>query len=186
MHHIFSDCNMNHMTIKKILKMGNLALLQKASPINNFNTKALKNIIVDLLDSMHAHKGIGLSAPQIGISKRIIAFGVKDNPRYPHIEEIEEGILINPTYGSIDSKMDYALERCLSLPGLRGRVKRYTNIKIEGYDLHGNIISMKSDNFFARIIQHEIDHLDGILFPMRIENLQDFGYDEEITTRFTD
>ncbi|NQY42365.1 MAG: peptide deformylase, partial [Legionellales bacterium] len=153
--------------------------------IANFNTIELQNTIDDLIEAMHTFDGIGLAAPQIGIQKRLIAYGVKDNPRYPHIKNISEGILINPVYTNIGNQKCYALERCLSIPGMRGRVKRYTKIKIQGYDFQGNLIEMIVTDFFARILQHEIDHLDGILYPMRIDNLQDFGYDEEITARFT-
>lgn len=171
------------MAIRKVIKMGDQRLLETSEQVENYGTSELDGIIRDLIDTKNHEGGIGLAAPQIGIAKRIIFIGMKNNPRYPNDKNIPEQILINPTYQSVDNKTDYFLERCISIPGMRGKVKRFINISFSAYDFHGNLITGNTDGLLARAIQHETDHLDGILYTMRAD-IKDFGFDDEISERF--
>lgn len=168
------------MAIREVLRMGNPLLLQRADEITEFNTPELNGLIHDMQDTMHAKDGAGLAAPQIGHSVRVVIFGVEQNPRYPEAEAVPQTILINPIVTPLDDTMEDGWEGCLSLPGLRGLVPRYTQIKYSGFDAQGNVIDVIASGFHARVVQHECDHLDGILYPQRIRDLRQFAYTEEL------
>lgn len=168
------------MAIKPVLRMGNPLLLQRAEEITAFNTSELNALIQDMRDTMQAEDGAGLAAPQIGVSLRLVIFGVDKNPRYPEAPAVPETILINPVITPLDASMDEAWEGCLSLPGLRGLVPRYRHIRYSGFDAQGKPIEVEASDFHARVVQHECDHLDGILYPRRIKDLRCFAYTEEL------
>lgn len=168
------------MAIRPVLRMGNPLLLQRADEITAFNTQELNELIQDMRDTMLANDGAGLAAPQIGVSLRLVIFGVDKNPRYPDAPEVPETILINPTITPLDEAMDNAWEGCLSLPGLRGLVPRYRHIRYSGFDAQGKPFEIDASDFHARVVQHECDHLDGILYPRRIKDLRQFAYTEEL------
>lgn len=168
------------MAIRPILRMGNPLLLQRAKEITTFNSLDLNGLIEDMLDTMHAENGAGLAAPQIGASLRLIIFGFDENSRYPDAPEVPKTILINPIITPLDEAMEDAWEGCLSLPGLRGLVPRYRHIKYSGFDAQGNRFEIEASGFHARVVQHECDHLDGILYPQRIKDIKKFAYTEEL------
>ncbi|MCP3689759.1 MAG: peptide deformylase [Gammaproteobacteria bacterium] len=168
------------MTIKTVLKLGERSLLQKAEEIVEFNSTKLDQLIRDMWDTMAEQSGAGLAAPQIAVNQRIIVFGCEHNPRYPDAPAVPETVLINPIITATSDVRDYAWEGCLSVPGMRGLVPRFVNIRYQGYDQSGNHIDRQVSDFHARVVQHECDHLDGVLYPQRIENMQYFGYIEEL------
>ena len=168
------------MTVRTILRMGNSLLLERAKEITQFNTPELNQLIKDMLETMQAEDGAGLAAPQIGEGVRVVIFGVDHNPRYPDAEVVPETILINPTIKVIDKTIDEAWEGCLSLPGLRGVVPRYRQIKYSGFDAHGKAFEVEASDFHARVVQHECDHLDGILYPQRMKDFKQFSYTDEL------
>jgi len=168
------------MAVRDVLKMGNPLLLQIAQPVTEFNTADLDNLVSDMFDTMAALSGAGLAAPQIGVSKRVMIYGVEENPRYPEIEPVPMTVLINPKIQALDKEMEEDWEGCLSVPGLRGSVPRYTRIRYQVYDPQGKLITRDADGFHARVVQHEYDHLDGILYPMRIRDIRMFGFEEEL------
>jgi peptide deformylase len=160
--------------------MGHPLLLQKAQPVTQFNTPELDALIADMFDTMAAQIGAGLAAPQIGVSQRIVIFGVESNPRYPVVEPVPTTVLINPEVEIVGEETDEMWEGCLSVPGMRGLVERYMHLRYAGYDQHGNRIEREAHDFHARVVQHECDHLDGILYPRRIKDLRLFGFTEEL------
>jgi peptide deformylase len=164
------------MTVREILKMGDPRLLRVAEPVREFNTPALDQLIADMFETMHAANGAGLAAPQIGVNLQVVIFGFKQNPRYPDAPEVPETVLINPTLRPLSDEMEEGFEGCLSVPGLRGSVPRYTKLHYEGFDQRGNAITRNAEDFHARVVQHEVDHLLGILYPMRIRDFSRFGY----------
>ncbi|NOT64984.1 MAG: peptide deformylase [Methylotenera sp.] len=169
------------MTIKSVLRMGEPCLLLKAAPVEQFNTPELHALISDLEDTMLAMNGAGIAAPQIGESIRVVIFGQKatddtKNPRYPDADAVPYTVLINPVITPVGDEMEEGWEGCLSVPGMRGIVPRYVRLHYAGFDQYGNAIDRLVSGFHARVVQHECDHLDGVLYPMRIENLKDFGY----------
>ena len=168
------------MTVRTILRMGNPLLLQRAKEITEFNTPELYGLIQDMLDTMQAENGAGLAAPQIGVSSRLVIFGIDMNPRYPEAPVVPETVLINPTITPQENTMEEAWEGCLSLPGLRGLVPRYRHIKYAGFDAQGKPLEVEASDFHARVVQHECDHLDGILYPQRMKDLKQFAYTEEL------
>ncbi|MDH3342737.1 MAG: peptide deformylase [Gammaproteobacteria bacterium] len=168
------------MTVRTILHMGHPLLLQSANEVTEFNTPELNELIGDMLDTMQAEDGAGLAAPQIGVSKRVVIFGVDHNPRYPDAEAVPQTILINPVITVCDSATEEAWEGCLSLPGLRGVVPRYRQIKYSGFDVQGRQFEVEASGFHARVVQHECDHLDGILYPQRMKDLKQFSYTDEL------
>jgi peptide deformylase len=172
------------MAIKTTLKMGEPLLFKSAEPVAAFNTPALHSLITDLRDTMTALNGAGLAAPQIGVSLQVVIFSVGNNPRYPDAEAVPETILINPTLTTIDDVQDSAWEGCLSVPGMRGLVSRYTHLRYQGWDQYGNAIDRTVSGFHARVVQHEVDHLWGILYPMRIKDMRDFGYTDVLFPDF--
>ncbi len=168
------------MAVRPILKMGNPLLLQPAEPVTAFGTAALQALIDDMRDTMNAHQGAGLAAPQIGISLQVVIFGGKNNSRYPNAEEIPETILINPMLTVMSSTLEESWEGCLSVPGLRGLVPRYLEVRYQGFDLEGNVIDRTVNGFHARVVQHECDHLFGMLYPQRLRNPALFGFEDEL------
>ena len=166
------------MAVRPVLRMGDPLLLQRAREVQQFGTKALDELIVDMLDTMESLDGAGLAAPQIGESVRVVIFGVKRNPRYPDAEEVPYTVLINPTIRPVGDEKEEGWEGCLSVPGMRGLVPRYRRIRYAGFDQYGAPIEREVGDFHARVVQHECDHLDGVLYPMRIADLRNFGFTE--------
>lgn len=166
------------MSIKTTLKMGEPLLYQPAALVTQFDTPVLHVLIADLRDTMTALNGAGLAAPQIGVSLQVLIFSVSNNPRYPEAEVVPETVLINPIITPLSNAQDEAWEGCLSVPGMRGLVPRYTHLRYQGYDQYGNAIDRTVSGFHARVVQHEVDHLCGILYPMRIKDIRHFGYTE--------
>lgn len=164
------------MSVRAILKMGDPRLLRVAEPVIEFNTPELHTLIADMFDTMHAANGAGLAAPQIGVNLRLVIYGFKQNTRYPDAPPVPETVLINPRMRPLSAERVEGWEGCLSVPGLRGAVPRFSALHYEGFDQFGNVISRDAEGFHARVVQHECDHLDGILYPMRIEDFTQFGY----------
>jgi len=160
--------------------MGDPRLLEKAQPVERFGTPELLSLIADMEETMHSLDGAGLAAPQIGVGLRVVIFGFTDNARYPDAEEVPYTVLINPVLTPLSGALEDAWEGCLSLPGLRGSVPRWRQLRYTGFDPYGNLIDRSVEDFHARVVQHECDHLDGILYPMRIKNLARFGFTEAL------
>jgi peptide deformylase len=168
------------MTARKILRMGNPFLHRIAEPVREFDTPELRAIVADLFETMKVANGAGLAAPQVGIGLRIVIFGFDANPRYPGRASIPVTVLVNPVIEPIGTDMSEDWEGCLSVPGLRGQVERYERIRYRGFDPAGAPIDRTVDGFHARVVQHECDHLDGILYPMRMRDLGKLGYIDEL------
>jgi peptide deformylase len=166
------------MAIREILKMGDPRLLRIAEPVREFGTPELEALIADMFETMHAVDGAGLAAPQIGINLQLVIYGFRENQRYPDAPPVPETVLINPVLRPIGDEMEEGFEGCLSVPGLRGSVPRYTRLHYEGLDQHGKPINREAEGFHARVVQHEVDHLLGILYPMRIRDFSRFGFTE--------
>jgi peptide deformylase len=166
------------MSVRQILKMGDPRLLRKAQPVTAFDTAELHALVADMFDTMHAANGAGLAAPQIGIDLQLVIFGFRQNSRYPDAPAVPETVLLNPVLTPLSTEVEDGWEGCLSVPGLRGMVPRWTRLRYEGFDQYGNRISRDADGFHARVVQHECDHLDGILYPMRIRDFSRFGFTE--------
>lgn len=166
------------MPVRPVLRMGDPLLLQKAAPVERFDTPELHALIRDMHDTMEALDGAGIAAPQIGVSLRVVIFGVGNNPRYPDAEQVPYTVLVNPVTTALGCDMEDGWEGCLSVPGLRGVVPRYSRLRYTGFDQYGTPIDRMASGFHARVVQHECDHLDGILYPMRITDLRRFGYTE--------
>ena len=166
------------MSVREILKMGDPRLLRVAGKVNAFGTPALHGLISDMFETMHAANGAGLAAPQIGVNLQVVIFGFASNARYPDAPEVPETVLINPVLRPLSDEMEEGFEGCLSVPGLRGSVPRYARLHYEGFDQDGNFISRDAEGFHARVVQHEVDHLLGILYPMRIRDFSRFGFTE--------
>lgn len=175
------------MTVRTVLRMGEPLLLAIAEEVTDFDTPALHALIQDMEDTMADLDGAGLAAPQIGESLRVVIFGKKDgdvseNPRYPDADAVPYTVLINPKLTFIGEEQEDGLEGCLSVPGLRGVVPRYTHLHYTGFDQYGKLVERTVSDFHARVVQHECDHLDGILYPMRMTDLTTFGYTDDIFT----
>ena len=168
------------MAIKPVLRMGDARLLQRAEPLSNFASDELRTLLQDMRDTMAALSGVGLAAPQIGVGLRVVIFGVPRSDRYPDAESVPETVLINPVITPLGDEIGEDWEGCLSIPGMRGMVPRFLNIRYQGQDEHGAPIDRTVSGFHARVVQHECDHLDGILYPMRIRDMRQFGYSEEL------
>ena len=164
--------------IRDVLRMGDPRLLQVSRPVERFDTPELHALIADMRDTMAALNGAGLAAPQIGVGLQVVIFGVADNPRYPDVETVPYTVLINPTLTQLDDEMEDGWEGCLSVPGMRGVVPRYKRLRYQGYDQYGNAIDRSVEGFHARVVQHECDHLIGVLYPMRIRDFSRFGFTE--------
>ena len=165
------------MAVRSVLKMGDPLLLQPSQPVTEFNTPELKALIADMFDTIHEQSGAGLAAPQIGVMKRVVIFGVEANPRYPEAEAVPTTVLINPIIEPIGEDADLGWEGCLSVPGMRGLVPRHTHIRYRGMNEKGEAIERSVSDFHARVVQHECDHLDGVLYPMRIQDMRYFGFE---------
>lgn len=168
------------MPTRPVLHMGHPLLLQKAQPVEAFDTPQLHGLIEDMQDTMRAMSGAGIAAPQIGESLQVVIFGVAATPRYPDAPAVPFTVLINPVIEPLSDEMEDGWEGCLSVPGMRGVVPRHTRVHYHGYDQFGNPIDRHVDGFHARVVQHECDHLAGILYPMRIRDLRLFGFNEEL------
>jgi peptide deformylase len=168
------------MAVRSILKMGEPLLLQVATlvPEEKITSPEIQQIIQDMLDTMQAANGAGLAAPQIGIPLQIVVFGFEKNSRYPNEAPVPQTILINPVITPLSEQQEDGWEGCLSVPGLRGVVPRYTSIRYQGYDASGQIIDKSVSGFHARVVQHECDHLIGKLYPTRIKDMTQFGFTE--------
>ncbi len=164
--------------IREILKMGDARLLQVARPVERFNTPELRTLIEDMFDTMDHANGAGLAAPQIGVDLQVVIFGFDRNPRYPDAPKVPKTVLINPVLEMLSDELEDGWEGCLSVPGLRGVVPRHTRLKYSGYDLRGERIERVAEDFHARVVQHECDHLQGILYPMRVRDFTRFGFTE--------
>jgi peptide deformylase len=162
--------------IRPVLRMGDPRLLERSREVEAFGTSGLRELIADMRDTMAHLNGAGLAAPQIGVLQRVVIFGVKANPRYPDAEEVPDTVLINPVIKPIGREMEEGWEGCLSVPGMRGVVPRYRRIRYTGFDERGESIDRTVEGFHARVVQHECDHLDGILYPMRIQDFSQFGF----------
>lgn len=162
--------------IHPILKMGDSRLLRVAEQVVNFSSPELDRIISDMFETMEDAQGAGLAAPQIGINLQLVIFGFKKNTRYPDAPSVPETVLINPILTPLSEDCDDAWEGCLSVPGMRGLVPRWSRLRYEGFDQFGQKISREVDGFHARVVQHECDHLNGLLYPMRMKDLSKFGY----------
>ncbi len=164
------------MSVKPVLRMGAPLLQQQAKPVQQFDTPELRVLIQDMLDTMQAMNGAGIAAPQIGVSQQVVMFGMGKNPRYPDAEQVPFTILVNPRITSLSDEKEDGWEGCLSVPGMRGLVPRYAKIRYTGFDEKGQPIDRIAEGFHARVVQHECDHLAGILYPMRIEDFSQFGF----------
>ena len=172
------------MAIRPVLKMGEPLLLRVASPVARFDGE-LQALIADMDDTMRALSGAGLAAPQIGVSARVVIFELRDNPRYPHIAAVPYTVLVNPLVTPLTAEQDEGWEGCLSVPGMRGLVPRYRRLRYRGFDQYGTPIDRAVEGFHARVVQHEVDHLDGILFPQRVRDMRDFGFEDALAARMT-
>ncbi len=168
------------MAVRPVLRMGDERLLQISQPVQRFDTPELLALIADMEDTMAALNGAGLAAPQIGVLLRVVIFGIQANPRYPDAEPVPQTILVNPVITLLDAETDEDWEGCLSVPGMRGLVPRHLRLRYRGFDAHGGAIDRTEQGFHARVVQHECDHLDGILYPMRISDLRNFGFNKEL------
>ena len=168
------------MAIRTVLKLGNPVLRQVAQPVTEFATPSLRTLLGDMYDTMAAHNGAGLAAPQIGVGLRVVIFCVEENPRYPGMESVPDTVLINPRISPLVGEMETDWEGCLSVPGLRGMVPRYKKISYSGYDEKGELFERTAEGFHARVVQHEVDHLDGILYPYRMTSLDTLGFEDEL------
>ena len=168
------------MAVRDVLRMGHPVLRERAQPVEQFGTPELRALLQDMQDTMAHKNGAGLAAPQIGVSKRIVIFGVDHNPRYPDAEAVPFTVLVNPKITMLTRDVEEDWEGCLSVPGMRGIVPRYTKLRYTGFDIEGNPIERVADGFHARVVQHECDHLDGILYPQRMTDLSRFGFIEEM------
>jgi peptide deformylase len=166
--------------IRPILRLGDPRLRQTAAPVRELDTPELHALVADMIDTMHANAGAGLAAIQIGVHQRVVIFGFEHNPRYPEVEPVPFTVLVNPEITPLGEERESAWEGCLSVPGMRGLVPRFTRIRYRGSDAHGNPIDRSVEGFHARVVQHECDHLDGILYPERIEDMTAFGFNEEL------
>jgi peptide deformylase len=162
--------------IREVLRMGDRRLLERSQPVEAFGTTELRALVADMRDTMAHLNGAGLAAPQIGVPLRVVIFGVTYNPRYPEAEEVPDTVLINPVLTPIGEEREEAWEGCLSVPGMRGLVPRFKRVRYQGFDDLGNPIDRSVEGFHARVVQHECDHLDGILYPMRIRDMSQFGF----------
>jgi peptide deformylase len=160
--------------------MGHPVLRERAKPVEKFGTPELRELLQDMKDTMAHKNGAGLAAPQIGVSQRLVIFGVDHNPRYPDAEAVPFTVLVNPKITMLTREVEEDWEGCLSVPGMRGVVPRYTKLRYAGFDVEGNPIEREAEGFHARVVQHECDHLDGILYPQRMTDLSRFGFNEEL------
>lgn len=168
------------MPAREVLRMGHPVLREKAKPVDKTGTPELRALVADMKETMAAKEGAGLAAPQIGVSQRIVIFGVDHNPRYPDAEPVPFTVLVNPRITMLTRDVESDWEGCLSVPGMRGVVPRYMKLRYTGTDEEGNPIDRVAEGFHARVVQHECDHLDGILYPQRMTDMSTFGFTKEL------
>ncbi|MEO7741602.1 MAG: peptide deformylase [Usitatibacter sp.] len=168
------------MTVREVLRMGHPVLRERAKPVEQLATPELRTLVQDMKETMASKDGAGLAAPQIGVGQRVVIFGVTSNPRYPDAEEVPFTVLVNPKLTMLSREVEEDWEGCLSVPGMRGVVPRYTKLRYTGFDEEGNAIDRVAEGFHARVVQHECDHLDGILYPQRMTDMSRFGFNEEL------
>jgi peptide deformylase len=168
------------MAIREVLKMGDPRLLEVSRPVTAFGTAELESLLRDMRDTMHEQNGAGLAAPQIGVGLRVVIFGMEHNPRYPEAEPVPFTVLVNPQLTPLGDDMEEGWEGCLSVPGMRGLVPRYRQLRYTGFDANGAPLDRIVSDFHARVVQHEVDHLDGILYPRRIRDLTQFGFSDAL------
>lgn len=168
------------MAIRDVLKMGDPRLLSPARPVEDFASVELAQLIVDMHDTMRSLNGAGLAAPQIGVALQVVIFEVSANPRYPDAESVPFTVLVNPVLTPLSDTMEEGWEGCLSVPGMRGLVPRHAALRYQGFDATGRPIDRSVSGFHARVVQHEVDHLRGILYPMRIRDLRYFGFTDTL------
>ena len=172
------------MAVRRVLKMGEPLLRAVASPVTRFDEE-LAALVADMDDTMRALSGAGIAAPQIGVSARVVIFELKDNPRYPHLTPVPYTVLVNPLVTPLTAEQDDGWEGCLSVPGMRGLVPRFRRLRDRGFDQYGAPLERTVEGFHARVVQHEVDHLDGILFPQRVRDLRDFGFEDALAAQMT-
>ena len=172
------------MAVRSVLKMGEPLLRAVAQPVARFDAQ-LAALVADMDDTMRALSGAGIAAPQIGVSARVVIFELQDNPRYPHIQPVPYTVLVNPVLTPLTDEEAEGWEGCLSVPGLRGLVPRVTRLRYSGFDLAGAPLERTVEGFHARVVQHEVDHLDGILFPQRVRDLRNFGFEDVLAGQLT-
>jgi peptide deformylase len=166
--------------IREVLRMGDPRLLQVAKPVERFGTPELAALLADMRDTMAHLNGAGLAAPQIGVGLRVVIFGVRANPRYPAAEAVPDTVLINPVLEPLAADKEEDWEGCLSVPGMRGMVPRFRHLRYSGCDERGGRFERAVEGFHARVVQHECDHLDGILYPMRVRDFRKFGFNDAL------
>ena len=162
--------------IRDVLRMGAPSLLARSRELEAFATPELAALLADMRDTMRAHNGAGIAAPQIGVNLRVVIFGVGQNPRYPEAAQVPYTELVNPVITPLTDVLEEGWEGCLSVPGLRGVVPRWARVRYTGFDPQGTRIEREVEGFHARVVQHECDHLDGILYPMRVADFSRFGF----------
>jgi peptide deformylase len=172
------------MAVRRVLKMGEPLLRQVAAPVARFDAE-LASLVADMDDTMRALSGAGIAAPQIGVSLRVVIFELRDNPRYPQLSPVPYTVLVNPQLTVLDEQQEEGWEGCLSVPGMRGLVPRYRRLRYQGLDAAGSPIDRTVEGFHARVVQHEVDHLDGILFPQRVRDLRNFGFEDVLAGQMT-
>ncbi len=168
------------MPVRDVLRMGHPVLREKAAEVPALDTPELRALVADMKETMVAQNGAGLAAPQIGVSQRVVIFGVEANPRYPDAEPVPFTVLVNPKITLLTRDVESDWEGCLSVPGMRGVVPRYLKLRYTGFDEEGNPIDRVAEGFHARVVQHECDHLDGILYPQRMTDMRTFGFTKEL------
>lgn len=168
------------MAERPVLRLGDPRLLQVSERVTDPTGEDIAPLLADLWDTMAARGGIGIAAPQIGVFRRVVVFGLERSERYPEAPPIPPTVLINPQIEVLDPGLESAWEGCLSVPGLRGRVSRPRGIRYSGVNERGEVLRREVEGFHARVVQHECDHLDGVLYPMRIEDLREFGFEQEL------
>jgi len=172
------------MAIRPVMKMGNPVLRQVAAPVTRFD-RSLRELIADMDDTMRALSGAGIAAPQIGVSLRVVIFEVRENPRYPQVAPVPYTMLVNPILTPLGDEQEEGWEGCLSVPGMRGLVPRFRRLRYQGLGVDGEPLDRTVEGFHARVVQHEVDHLDGILYPQRIADLRNFGFEDALAGQVT-
>jgi peptide deformylase len=164
------------MTVRTILRMGDPRLLEIAKPITDPQSPEIEELLRDMFDTMQAVGGVGLAAPQIGVGLQVVIFGFEKSERYPDAPPVPQTILINPVITLLSEEEELGWEGCLSVPGMRGEVPRCRRIRYQGINEQGKPIDRRVESFHARVVQHECDHLIGILYPMRMRDMSRFGF----------
>lgn len=168
------------MAVRPVLKMGEPLLRQVAAPVTQFGTAELAALVRDMDDTMRALSGAGIAAPQIGVGLRVVIFEVQSNPRYPQVTPVPYTVLVNPVLTPLGEEQEEGWEGCLSVPGLRGLVPRFRRVRYQGFDASGMPIDRSVEGFHARVVQHEVDHLDGVLYPQRVRDLRNLGFEDAL------